>query len=268
MTNIKTATSFFFWFLKRPSLYREFVRLSAHKLSTTFSPSKDTRKESEAWCEKQALNSSEAIKQITGKAVEVPIREKFSEIFKTAEVVANNCSEKMGGAGELDLLYAMTEFSQAKKVIETGVAYGWSSLSMLLSLSTRENSKLISTDMPYPGRNNDNFVGCVVPDSLRKLWKLIRLADRDGLPLALQEHGSIDLCHYDSDKRYNSRMWAYPLLWNALTKNGIFMSDDIGDNIAFKDFCDYLKMKPTIVRTPSSHGFKYIGILVKPSSGN
>ena len=37
----------------------------------------------------------------------------------------------------------------------------------------------------------------------------------------------IDLCHYDSHKDYDARMWAYPRLWAALRSGGIFISDDI-----------------------------------------
>ena len=47
----------------------------------------------------------------------------------------------------------------------------------------------------------------------------------------------LDLCHYDSDKSYYGRRWAYPKLWEALKTGGIFISDDIQDNWAFKEFC-------------------------------
>ena len=59
--------------------------------------------------------------------------------------------------------------ARLRRVIETGVAYGWSSLALLLSLKNR-NGLLVSTDLPYAGLDNDPYVGCVVPDELaRKL---------------------------------------------------------------------------------------------------
>ena len=72
--------------------------------------------------------------------------------------------------------------------------------------------------MPYPGLNNEKYVGCVVHESLKKNWELMRLPDITGIPLALKKFGNIDLCHYDSDKSYQGRMKSYPILWNALNK--------------------------------------------------
>ena len=56
----------------------------------------------------------------------------------------------MGGASHIHLLYDCVRLSKAKKVIETGVAYGWSSLAILKALSLTKNGKLFSVDMPYP----------------------------------------------------------------------------------------------------------------------
>jgi hypothetical protein len=116
--------------------------------------------------------------------------------------------------------------------------------------------------MPYPGLDNDRFVGCVVPERLRAMWKIVRSADRKALPEALAEISTIDLCHYDSDKSYAGRRWAYGLLWNALRPGGIFMSDDIGDNMAFHDFCLSVRLDPIVVR----YDDKYCGMIVKPQA--
>jgi hypothetical protein len=115
--------------------------------------------------------------------------------------------------------------------------------------------------MPYPKLNNDAHVGCIVPDALRSRWTLLRYADREGLPRALRLLGTLDLCHYDSDKRYRSRMWAYPLLWQALRPGGLLLSDDIGDNIAFRDFCLQVRLDPVVIGIAG----KYVGALVKPA---
>ncbi len=64
---------------------------------------------------------------------------------------------------------------------------------------------------------NDDYVGCVIPENLKSKWELQRLPDVKGIPLALKKFdNTIDFCHYDSDKSYTGRMWASPLLWNAL----------------------------------------------------
>ena len=172
----------------------------------------------------------------------------------------------MGGPGNIDLLYHLCEYLQVERVIETGVAYGWSSLSILLSLTKRKNTKLISTDMPYPGLNNSEYVGCVIPDPMKEHWELIPEADKIALPKALTKMKKIDLCHYDSDKYYEGRMWAYPILWKALRNGGILISDDIENNMAFIDFSKTLNKNPIVVQFPNKNkevGFQYIGVLIK-----
>jgi predicted O-methyltransferase YrrM len=160
-------------------------------------------------------------------------------------------------------LYHLCEFLKVKKVIETGVGYGWSSLAILLSLKNRDSSKLISIDMPYIQYNYDSFVGSVVPGELKKQWQLKQCSDRMGLESSIKQLGSIDLCHYDSDKNYVGRMWAYPRLWNALRKGGIFISDDISDNMGFRDFCVQQKIEPIVTELSRDGVTKYVGVAVK-----
>jgi predicted O-methyltransferase YrrM len=249
------------WYLKRPRLYTQLIRKTASKLFLSKSP--DTRKEAEYWCREKAITSSDVITQITGAAIPEPIREKYKDIFATAEATAGKCPVKMGGPGDLNILYSIAEHLKAQNVVETGVAYGWSSLAILLSISRRKGSLLVSTDMPYPNLNNDRYVGCVVPSELKQHWRLIPLADKDALPKALKQFHQIDMCHYDSDKSYGGRMWAYSRLWNALRPGGCFISDDIGDNVGFRDFCNQIGINPIITQSPTTTGLKYVGILFK-----
>ncbi len=68
-----------------------------------------------------------------------------------------------------------------------------------------------------------------------------------------------DFCHYDSDKSYQGRMFAYNKIWKNLKKKGIFLSDDISDNMAFFDFCKIKKKKPLIIKYKN----KFLGLTVK-----
>ena len=99
-----------------------------------------------------------------------------------------------------------------------------------------------------------------VPPELATEWTLIREPDQNGLKKALRGlGGAIDLCHYDSDKSYQGRMFAYPLLWQALRPGGIFISDDIQDNLAFRD---YFAAAGVEVHVTSSDG-KFVGVARK-----
>jgi predicted O-methyltransferase YrrM len=213
-----------------------------------------------AWCQETCLDCKAALIALTGSAPSSDIKELYADQFSVAERIAESCPVKMGGAGDLNLLYWGAEHLAATNVIETGVAYGWSSLAILLSLEKRPNARLISTDLPYATANSESFVGCVVPENLKSRWQVLDSADRQALPWAIKELGQIDMCHYDSDKTYDGRMWAYQRLWPALRPNGFFISDDIGDNLAFRDFAHLVQQDPVIIRQES----KYVGLLVKP----
>jgi len=245
------------WYSSRPKLYRQFVRrVKARFFHRDLSPG--TREAAERWCEERSMDTAEAILKITGSPMVEPVRDRFKDVFVKAEEVERTCPVKMGGAAGLDLLYWVAERLQAQHVVETGVAYGWSSLVLLLSLAKRDRGLLISTDMPYANRNNDKYVGCVVPAELRSRWQIIDRADRDALPRALRTLPSLDMCHYDSDKSYEGRMWAYPRLWNSLRPGGCFVSDDVSDNLAFRDFCRRIDANPIVVRMSD----KYAGVLI------
>jgi len=164
----------------------------------------------------------------------------------------------MGGAGALELIYYSCEFTNAQNVLETGVAYGWSSFAALLSLHQR-NGNLYSSDMPYLGQDGDQFVGYIVPNNLKMNWKLFRFADRESLPKIFKENEIFDVVHYDSDKAYEGMSWAYHQLFSHLRNGGVFISDDINDNSAFQDFCDKMKIDPTIVDFEG----KFVGIFIK-----
>jgi hypothetical protein len=109
--------------------------------------------------------------------------------------------------------------------------------------------------------NNEDYVGLVVPASLHRKWELIREPDRNGLAKALKTFGgSIDFCHYDSDKSWYGRQFGYRLLWGALVPGGIFISDDIEDNLAFKEFVEARELSYAVIK----HDDKFVGIVRKP----
>jgi predicted O-methyltransferase YrrM len=166
----------------------------------------------------------------------------------------------MGGPSDLTLLFWCAELLAATRVLETGVAYGWSTLALLASLRLRSNAILHSVDMPYVKRNSDPYVGVVVPAELRNQWVLHRMADHEGIPRALRAlGGEIDMCHYDSDKSYRGRRWAYPVLWKALRSGGTLISDDVGDNLAFIEFSEDIGETPLVIAKAD----RYVGVLRK-----
>lgn len=257
------------WFLRRPHLYPELGRWLRARVRSVGLDRKQEARIAAALCDRHALSPREALETILGAPV-TPFAEMFANELAEANAVLERLPIKMHGAGDLDLVYHLAESQQATRVIETGVSAGWSSLACLLSLAKRPGSALVSTDMPYPGSPPEAAaqVGCVVPERLRPYWTLIAAPDRTALPQALARLPELDLCHYDSDKSYDGRMWAYRLLWSALRPGGIMISDDIDDNLGFFHFCGEVEALPVVVKVPASKGPKFIGIIHKPSAGS
>lgn len=247
----------FIAYLKRPDLYPELGRKIIKNIFNRNSAFKGKHK-TLAWATSRAVSQEVAIKRLFGRDFE-RIESLFPEVMHSAKSKETSCPIRMGGAGALELIYEACEFSKAENVLETGVAYGWSSLAALLSLKNR-SGKLYSSDMPYLGQDGDRYVGCVVEDELKKHWELIRHADRESLPQIFKmQPQKFDVVHYDSDKSYKGRTWAYHTLFDHLRLGGVFISDDIGDNSAFQDFCEKKKIIPTIV----SFEGKFVGLFVK-----
>lgn len=173
----------------------------------------------------------------------------------------SNCGSRLGGGGNLTLIYYLCEQLLARKVLETGVAYGWSTLAILASLSQRSDSLLYSTDKPYPHLRGkgEECVGVAVPESFHGMWHLVRRADDEGLREALDALGTLDLAHHDSDKSYQGRLRAYPRIWSHLRVGGILVCDDVGDNLAFRDFAQSVGVDPVILREQGKHQ----GLLMK-----
>jgi len=267
MASLRERFKVILWFLERPRLYPELMRYTTRRLQEIGRDRKQEARESTALCERVHVDAQTALEQIMGVHPE-PVDQLFRAELATATATLRAAPVPMHGAGNLDLIYHLTEHVAATRAIETGVSAGWSSLAFLLSMTKRPGALLVSTDMPYPGSSQaaQQCVGIVVPAQMRPSWKLIDAPDRDSLPEALTLLPEIDICHYDSDKSYAARMWAYRKLWAALRPGGILISDDIDDNLGFFHFCGEVQVEPIVVGMPATKGSKYIGILTKPTA--
>ena len=248
------------WFLRRPAFWRHGGELVRRKFMRDMD---DPGRQSEArrWATERAVSVQAALEAVGLLREGTPLPELSPALLAEAERLAKLATAPMGGAGDLALIHAAARLSNAQRAIETGVAYGWSSLAILAALAESGDGRLVSVDMPYPKMNNEAFVGIGVPDGLRPNWTLVRLPDRNGLRRALaQFHGSIDFAHYDSDKSYYGRGFAYPLIWEALIPGGVFISDDIQDNMRFAEFVGEKGVSFAVTECAG----RYVGICRKP----
>ena len=245
-----------FWFILRPKYYLHFFSLIKRKFLRDHDTLESSKKAIE-WAVSNSLPYVDALEKLN---INGELSGLDNDTIIEGQKLEAKSSVKMGGSGHIHLLYDCVRLLKVRNVIETGVAYGWSSLAILKALSQNGFGKLYSVDMPYPRRKNENDVGIVVPKNLRKNWILIRKPDNPGIISALNKSGGeIDLCHYDSDKSYYGRKWSQEIIWNSLKKGGIFISDDVEDNTAFMEFVASKNLKFNLVEFEN----KFVGIIKK-----
>jgi hypothetical protein len=146
-----------------------------------------------------------------------------------------------------DYMYAVVRASRARRVVETGVHVGRTSLAILSALQRNGSGRLVSIDLPKTtgavnsdGRLDLSHVsrpeetGYLVPQSLRGRWDL-RLGDSKVLLPAAVEDG-VDFFLHDSDHSYGHQMFEYRTVWPKLTVGGLFLSDDTDWTPAWREF--------------------------------
>lgn len=250
----------FLWFIwKGPKFYSTLFVLVLTKLK----PIKDSNQHIEIatrWCEDNLSSLKECLLMLGIEEENATLEEPFSNSYKEqiSRIIDSSASD-FGGPGHTDLIYTICEKLKIKKVIETGVAYGWSSASILKSISKRDG-QLISIDMPMLKQTDYELIGIAVEDDLKKNWELRREPDRHALPKAISIlKNSIELVHYDSDKSYYGRKWSQELIWKSLKVGGVFISDDIEDNTAFMEFVSDHNLNFSILEFEK----KFVGIIKK-----
>ncbi|MDA9344671.1 class I SAM-dependent methyltransferase [Gammaproteobacteria bacterium] len=250
----------FLWFLfKGPKFYTTLFAL----ILTKFKPSKDSPHHIEIatkWCKANLGTIEECLVNIGINSSEIVIEDAFTEEYKSKiSSIIDSSKSDFGGPGHTNLIYTICEKLYINNAIETGVAYGWSSAAILLSLS-KKNGQLISIDMPMLKQTDYDLIGVAVDAKLHDCWELRREPDRYGLPRAIKSmRGSLELVHYDSDKSYYGRKWSQELIWKSLIKGGIFISDDIEDNTAFMEFVKKYNLSFDILEFEN----KYVGVIKK-----
>ena len=242
------------WFFKRPKFYATMISLIFRK----FLPYKDSSQHrEEKWCQERTISIADCYKKLgLHHFEEAPFADEY---IKEIEEKINISESNFGGQGHVDLLFGLCERLKVKKVLETGVAYGWSSQAILNSISKRDG-KLISVDMPMIKQTDYHLIGVAVSKENYTYWDLIREPDKYGLNKAIKRHKSnLDLVHYDSDKSYYGRKWSQGLIWKHIKKGGLFISDDVEDNSAFREFVEENKLDFIILKFEG----KYVGVIQK-----
>ena len=247
--------------LVRYRFYGHFFNLIFLKVKNIFTFYKLKKKEicekqkSQEICNKGFLNNSDFFNNYENKDINLGLLEDSLKLYKKK---FEQSYEKKGPAN-LELLYFCSELISAKHILETGVADGWSSLVFLFHISKEKIGKLTSIDLPYLNSLGEYKCGKVVDENFKPFWNLIVKPDTAGINILSNSSSKFDLIHYDSDKSIYGRQKNYPKLWKMLNNGGIFISDDIEDNSAFREFVVSNHLDFSVLKFEG----KYVGVVRK-----
>jgi predicted O-methyltransferase YrrM len=139
-------------------------------------------------------------------------------------------------------LYFIVRMAQPEVMVETGVAHGVSSWTILNAMNKNGKGRLLSIDLPdkdlksYNPGTIQQASGWVVPDSLKGRWELRLGSSRELLPVVLQELESIDLFFHDSDHSYENMHFEFATVLPFISTDGLIISDDVHKNSSFEEF--------------------------------
>ncbi|HEY6978369.1 MAG TPA: class I SAM-dependent methyltransferase [Chitinophagaceae bacterium] len=223
--------------------------------------SKEERKNKEYflnWIKSKCSDYSSLANNISSSLWEESLQ--FStQLSEHSNKVLQTIQPKLGGGGIYPFLYFLTRLTMPLRIVETGVAAGFTSQTFLSAIKKNGKGFLYSSDFPYFRINNpEKFIGILVEEELKKYWELHIKGDEINLPVIVNKIPEIDIFHYDSDKTYEGRLYATELIENKMSKNGFIIYDDIQDNAYFYDYVQKRSPQEWYI---FEFGGKYIGVI-------
>jgi len=162
-------------------------------------------------------------------------------------------------------LYQLCRIFKPEYIVETGVAYGHSSAYILQALHDNKKGQLFSIDYVFRPWESKEMIGAIIPNELRKRWKLIFGPSSKELKKLLESLGSIDIFFHDSLHTYKNMIFEFKTAWSFITKGGFLLSDDILTNNAFRDFYTLTGVQPNFL-LQKGETKSFMGVLQKPLS--
>ena len=235
-------------------------RVLIKKIYRRFSLISKKNKKSNKWLTENEINLDDFLKKIDlnlwneSKVFENKIKKYSLEELKKINV-------KLGGGACTKLIYFLVRFLKPKITIETGVASGMSSLTILKALEINKTGKLFSSDFPYFRlKNPEKYIGVLVDKLKYPKWRLEIEGDILNLKKFVNEidkEDGIDFFHYDSDKTYAGKKKSFDILKKLFKPESILIFDDIQDDNFFYDLTSKLNANYRVFKV----GNKHVGLI-------
>ena len=167
---------------------------------------------------------------------------------------------KNHGGAAIEIIYFLIRYYKPKIILETGVAYGFSSHSIFHAIKKNKLGKLYSSDFPYfREKNPEKLIGIVVPKKFKLNWNLFINGDKNNLKKIYLKTKEVNFIHYDSDKSYYGR---YRFMKNVkkFKKIKFILMDDLHNNVFFYNYIKKNNIKNYKVFFYKKH---YVGLIFK-----
>lgn len=146
------------------------------------------------------------------------------------------------------ILYILCRYCRPRRVVETGVASGFSSVGILTALEANAFGELHSIDLPAARYQTDTGQawkdvssaagpGWRIPPRLKSRWSLHVGPSHDVLPAVLAELDSIDLFYHDSEHTRLTMDMEFSHTWHHLSPRGVVVADNTNWSTSFPAFC-------------------------------
>jgi predicted O-methyltransferase YrrM len=161
----------------------------------------------------------------------------------------------------LRIVGTITRLTRPDVVVETGVALGFTTATILHAMAENGMGHVYSLDLPALQYDPDDPVGRAIPAELKDRWTLELGNSRKTLEPLCARVGPIDIFIHDALHTYSSQLREYRTAWPHIRSGGLLISDDV-NNPAFVEFAASVGARPHLVAGPSRSDA--VGLLRKP----
>ena len=157
-------------------------------------------------------------------------------------------------------LYILCRIVKPKNIIETGVAYGLSSMYILKALDANQSGTLHSIDSVFRPWQNEGMIGAIIPDDLKKRWNLNLGKSSEKLQETFDKLDDVDLFIHDSLHTYKNMIFEFECAEKNLSEHGMIISDDVLDNDSFFNFTSKKRLENILIKVKDDSG---LGLIIK-----
>jgi hypothetical protein len=135
-------------------------------------------------------------------------------------------------------IWCLVRHLEPERIVETGVARGIVTSSVLHALEANGRGHLWSIDLPPLLPDWHAASGAAVPSALKARWTFLRGSSRRHLPRLLKGLGEIDIFIHDSLHTAKNMRFEFQCAWPVIRPGGVLVADDAAANLSFVHFAN------------------------------